>query len=369
MDKKRHYYLDYIRVAAMIFVVFMHSASNGLRYNTAAPGENWHLLNLCTSLAFTAVPLFFMMSGFLLFTSPKTADPLYLLRHRLPRLAVPLLSWSALCGAWYSFRSQAGFSLADTGRRLLSSLNEPAMTHLWFMYTLLGMYLLSPLFYGGLNALDKKGRVYLAGLLTVCMTFATLGGVLPALRPWLPQGVTGHVLLFSGHFFALIFGWLLGTWQKPPASRWLLGIALADLALITVMTWRRTVGSGAYDQLFQTQNRGFELLLAVCVFLLCRRHLNRPFGRLHSLVRPLSALCFPIYMAHGLALSILRALGMPDLSALQVAALTLSALAFSWLVTKTLASVRPLCFLFTGMTYEEARSTCSWQHTAAQLKK
>ena len=208
MDKKRHYFLDYIRVAAMLFVIFMHSAANGLRFNAATPGENWHLLNLATSLAFTAVPLFFMISGYLLFTSPRTPDPGYLLTKRLPRLVLPLLGWSTVCGAWISFRSAEGFSLAATGKTLILSLNEPVMTHLWFQYTLIGMYLLSPLFYGGLNSLDRKGKGYLAGLLVVCNLFATLGGILP--EPWrslLPQGMTSHVLLFTSHFCALMLGY------------------------------------------------------------------------------------------------------------------------------------------------------------------
>lgn len=60
----------------------MHTAAGPLR---AGINTGWHLLNVCTSLAFTAVPLFFMMSGYLLMTSRKTADISVLLRHRLPR--------------------------------------------------------------------------------------------------------------------------------------------------------------------------------------------------------------------------------------------------------------------------------------------
>ena len=363
MDKKRHYYLDYIRVAAMIFVVFMHSASNGLRYNTAAPGENWHLLNLCTSLAFTAVPLFFMMSGFLLFSSPKTADPVYLLQVRLPRLLLPLLSWSLVCGCWISFRSPEGFSMSGSGLQLLRALNEPVMTHLWFMYTLIGMYLLSPLLYGGVNGLTRAGRYYLAGLLITAVAVVTMSGILPQWKAWLPQGITGQVLLFSGHLPAFLLGWLLGRWEHPPSTGLLVGVTLADWLLITVMTWQRTVHSGSYDQLFQSQNRFWELLLAACLFLLCRRYLDKPFGSLYRLVRPLSALAFPIYMVHNLIISILRTAGIPDLSAPQVAVLTLSTLALSWLITKTLATVKPLCRLFTGMSYQEACQICNWVHT------
>lgn len=88
MNERPHVdYFDGLRIFAALCVIFMHTAAGPLR---AGVNTDWHLLNVCTSLAFTAVPLFFMMSGYLLMTSRKTADISVLLRHRLPRLVVPL---------------------------------------------------------------------------------------------------------------------------------------------------------------------------------------------------------------------------------------------------------------------------------------
>lgn len=98
MNERAHVeYFDWLRIIAALSVIFMHTAAGPLR---AGINTGWHLLNVCTSLAFTAVPLFFMMSGYLLMTSRKTADISVLLRHRLPRLVVPLAagrSWPC-CG-------------------------------------------------------------------------------------------------------------------------------------------------------------------------------------------------------------------------------------------------------------------------------
>ena len=104
MNERAHVeYFDWLRIIAALSVIFMHTAAGPLR---AGINTGWHLLNVCTSLAFTAVPLFFMMSGYLLMTSRKTADISVLLRHRLPRLVVPPtdrrahgsgLRWALLC--------------------------------------------------------------------------------------------------------------------------------------------------------------------------------------------------------------------------------------------------------------------------------
>lgn len=98
MNERPHVdYFDGLRIFAALCVIFMHTAAGPLR---AGVNTDWHLLNVCTSLAFTAVPLFFMMSGYLLMTSRKTADISVLLRHRLPRLVVPLAGWTVwpCCG-------------------------------------------------------------------------------------------------------------------------------------------------------------------------------------------------------------------------------------------------------------------------------
>lgn len=101
MNERPHVdYFDGLRIFAALCVIFMHTAAGPLR---AGVNTDWHLLNVCTSLAFTAVPLFFMMSGYLLMTSRKTADISVLLRHRLPRLVVPLAGWTVVAVLWQMF--------------------------------------------------------------------------------------------------------------------------------------------------------------------------------------------------------------------------------------------------------------------------
>ena len=79
---------DYLRIPALLAVIFMHAASGTVR-QPVTPA--WQVLNLCLSAAFTAVPLFFMMSGYLLMTDQRTADVQFLIRNRLPKLFCALI--------------------------------------------------------------------------------------------------------------------------------------------------------------------------------------------------------------------------------------------------------------------------------------
>ena len=370
MEKKHHYFLDYIRVIGTCFVVFMHATSGALRYNAATPGENWHLLNAATSLAFCAVPLFFMISGYLLFTSTNTQNVPYLFQKRIPRLLLPLIVYSFFSVLWLNFSAAEGLNLAAALKAFAAGANTPVMVHFWFMYTLIAMYLASPILYGAVNGLNKSGRTYLFWLIVVAMGLCTLTAILPqSVRTYLPFRFVSELLAFSNYICALLLGWLFGSMERKISNKALILVAVADWAAITFMTYRLTVQAGAYTATWQAQSRGFELILAVCLFLLFKQNLDRPLGKLNRWITPIATLTFPIYLVHNLLISVLIRLGFPSLSAPQVLALTLSVLILAYLLTKTLATVKPICFLFTGLSYKEACRTCNWVCTFRKNKE
>lgn len=364
MEKKHHWFLDYIRVVGTCFVAFMHAAAGALRYGAAAPGENWHLLNGATSLAFCAVPLFFMISGWLLFSSANTSSVPYLFKKRIPRLLLPLIVYSFFSALWLNFTPGSGLELTAALNAFAAGLNTPVMVHFWFMYTLIAMYLASPILYGAVNSLNAGGRKYLFWLIAAAMGLCTLSAVLPAgISAWLPFRFVSELLAFGNYICALLLGWLLGRMERKISNKALIAAAVADWALITFMTWRLSVQNGAYTATWQAQSRGFELILAACLFLLFKQNLNRPLGRLNRWITPVASLTFPIYLVHNLLISVLSRLGFPALSAPQVLAMTVAVLVLAYLIVKTLATIKPLCFLFTGLSYKEACRTCNWVYT------
>lgn len=364
MERKHHYFLDYIRIIGTCFVVFMHSAANGLRYNVATPGENWHLLNIATSLAFCAVPLFFMISGYLLLTSSRTLDIPHLFKKRIPRLLVPLIVYSFPCALWLNLSAAEGLNIAAALKTFVAGLNTPVMIHFWFMYTLIAVYLASPILHGAVNSLNNSGKKYLFWLIVAVMGLCTLINLLPLnLRVYVPYRFVSELLVFSNFICALFLGWLFGSMEQKISNKALIIVAVADWALITVMTFRLSVQNGEYTATWQAQSRGFELILAVCLFLLFKQNLDRPLGKLNRWTTPIASLTFPIYLVHNLLISILCRFGFPTLTAPHVLALTLSVLILAYLLTKTAATIKPICFLCTGLSYEEACNTCNWVYT------
>lgn len=363
MERQHVHYFDYLRLMAAVGVVYMHTAAGPLRSGLDA---GWHGMNILVSLAFTAVPLFFMMSGYLLFSNERTADISYLLKKRLPHLLIPLAGWTVVAVVWFTTVME-GFSMQRILQGLLASLHTPAWVHFWYMYTMVAMYVISPVLYGGLRSLSRKGHIF---VFTLCMLLS-LQTILQTILPGEWKAVVNIDLInklrdVGGTASVFILGFYLGRTQRK-IPNWLLLMATAALWLIiTLGTWQRSLQAGTYDAAYQNQSSGFEILLAACIFLLFKQNCNRP-GKLFR-VFPVIPLSLSIYMMHGLSLAMLEA---------EVAIVTfwdtLWATALNFLLCfvtmKTVATIKPICYLATGMTYDTACSTCNWVYTYRKRKK
>lgn len=221
MNERPHVdYFDGLRIFAALCVIFMHTAAGPLR---AGVNTDWHLLNVCTSLAFTAVPLFFMMSGYLLMTSRKTADISVLLRHRLPRLVVPLAGWTVVAVLWQMFLAHT-LTPGAIWAQLVTALHGPVMVHFWYLYTLIALYALSPILYGGIQVLGKSGRVYLFVLAAAVSAHTILMTVLPdGAAQYVDLDIFDKLKIFGGHMATFVLGYLLGSYEKETPN-WLLAL-------------------------------------------------------------------------------------------------------------------------------------------------
>lgn len=364
MTKQEHiHYFDVLRIFAAVCVIYMHSAAGLLRADTV--DAHWHGANLLTGLAFTAVPLFFMMSGYLLISSPRTPDVSVLLKKRLPHLLIPLLGWTIVVILW-QMHLEDSFTLRAFFTKLLAALYEPASLHLWYMYALTGLYLLSPVLALGLNKLDRKGHCLILVLIGLLQCKAILQTLLPDhLDAYLEIDLLRRLNFFDGNLAVFVLGWYLGKWEKKlPKGILITGIVLL-LAVIVGGTWYCKTHLGYYDQRFVNQQTGFMILLAALVFLLAKQTIHTQKQLSTSLV----PLTLGVYLMQSVLLELLLAVG-PAIDTfwdtLWVTALTL---ALCWLTLKTLATVRPLCYLATGMSYREACQSCNWVYTVKKMKE
>lgn len=197
--KQRDLSLDLLRIVACVMVVVMHSP---------IPSDNSDGIILSSLSYFTApcIGLFFMVSGALILPPPIASESntaLPFLRKRLKRVLMPTLVWTLFYIAvkWFDGNMTPCEVLTS-----ILSIPFSAQGHgvLWFMYTLMGLYLITPILHAWLrNASEREIRFYLL-LWIVAMCY-------PLLQMFVKVNdtSTGILYYFSGYVGYFVLGYWL----------------------------------------------------------------------------------------------------------------------------------------------------------------
>ncbi|MGW8289404.1 MAG: acyltransferase, partial [Candidatus Bathyarchaeia archaeon] len=136
--------VDLIRTVAIVLVIVLHASTETVTVADQMSPEGvtlWWTTNIYDSLARPAVPLFVMLSGALLLQPAKLDEPLgVFFKKRLNRIALPFLFWGIAYFAWRAFVN--GETL--TANSILQGVLTGPYNHFWFLYLLVGLYLLTP---------------------------------------------------------------------------------------------------------------------------------------------------------------------------------------------------------------------------------
>ena len=168
---RRIVFLDYVRVFACFLVMVVHASENfyGAAGATDMVGPQSYLgseadrlwVAVYDGFSRMAVPLFMIVSAFLLAPMKKEQTMWQFYRQRAIRILPPFL-WGQINGET---------SLNDMSRILL---NFPSLAgHLWFMYPLISLYLFIPIISPWLSKATAKEERFFIGLflLSTCMPY------------------------------------------------------------------------------------------------------------------------------------------------------------------------------------------------------
>jgi surface polysaccharide O-acyltransferase-like enzyme len=362
-------YIDVLRVLSMLSVVFLHTAAGSLRGNLGS--STWHISNVLTAIMSSSVPIFFMISGAMLLSSKKTVSISFTYKKRIPKIIIPFFLWSLAAIAYYAalnflISGSIGWDMVIGKLRNIAS--QPTIIHLWFMYALIPIYLLSPILKKLVDALTKNLALY---MITIWLVFSS---VLPTLVSLIPVKFQSLLVLNSSYDLNLMNGFLgyfllgffLFNYDKNISKRLLIAIIIIDTVLISLGTWWVTSQNGVYMELFKGYSRLFVLILSVAVFLLVKELLagHRLSHKISAVVTVLSSLSFGVYLLHNIIVSLISNIVIlsPANSFFVLFTCYIIILLVSVLIMILLASSKLTCFAFTGLNYKNAKQTCNIQY-------
>jgi len=138
--------IDLIRTIAIVAVILLHS-TNDLTH-TSVMGVNeiyrWWTVNIYQSVGRLGVPLFVMLTGALLLSPSKQEDLGTFFKKRFTRIGLPFIFWGAAYFVWTIYvENQLATAPSVAGFFVQGLLTGPYL-HFWYLYMLVGLYLITP---------------------------------------------------------------------------------------------------------------------------------------------------------------------------------------------------------------------------------
>lgn len=278
--KERNYNFDIMRVLACIMIICMHApmpsdVANPLFLNATgyfmAPG-------LC---------IFFMLSGALLL--PLKTDTFTFLKKRLGKVVAPTLCFTALYMG-LEFLDGAEINLAQ--RFCSIPFSNQGHGILWFMYTLIGLYFISPILSRWLERVRKSELEFYLMLWGVTLCFPLLSMFVET-----NSSNTGMLFYFSGYVGYFVLGYYL---SKYPDALSLKVIALPTMiAIVAPVAFKLLYIEVDFYSVFWYLSI-FVTILTVAMFKVftVKRITLQKGSRIERFLTTTSGLSFGIYLIH-----------------------------------------------------------------------
>src|SRR5208283_700797 len=129
----------------MILVIVLHSSNETLQLLSSG-STYWWTAVVYKSLALSCVPLFVLLSGALLLQPSKLNEPIRVfLKKRLSRIGLAFAFWSVVYNVWSFYIFKFPLTLSNISQSIWYSLFGGAYYQFWFIYLIVGLYLITPI--------------------------------------------------------------------------------------------------------------------------------------------------------------------------------------------------------------------------------
>lgn len=298
--QSRKVFLDILRVLATCAVVLLHTIS-GVKDNTDMslyPTQQRVFMSVL-DLVTWSVPVFIMISGYLFLNPARQFTMKQMLVKYCRRIVLALVLFGVPYACIELVITERSISIQTVGRAVLMVLQGKSWSHMWYLYLILLLYLLTPFMKW---ILQKVSRIWIY----VVMAVLFIGS---SIFPWINQcfGTEFLVLPDIGiYFFYYLCGFLIvskpeksRSMEKSRASRRILllaiGILIIGMISYRLLTTQQINLAYAYPP---------TVILSVLLFLGAANWNLQLQEKAARSWRAIGSLCFTIYLVHPVYVNI-----------------------------------------------------------------
>lgn len=296
-EENRIYYIQILRILAISSVIILHSISDFFVDETLFGTRSWWAVNSINGFVRFGVPVFFMISGYLLLSSEKEEKIGGFLKKRFLKILIPFFLWNVIHYSIKCFERKEIFSFSEF---FLKFLRMRISYHYWFVYMLLAIYLFVPVIKPLFRIENKKTIWYLLFIILLPTTIAPF--INQFFHLWLPllnQIVEGY----TGYF---ILGYLLGISKFEKIQlRILYSLGILGVLSSIIGTYLFSQ-QGKMDFFFNGGYQFNSYFVATAVFVFIKTYFSVIKGRKKRYFIDLfGKLSFRVYLMHVIVLEMI----------------------------------------------------------------
>ena len=293
--KKRIEYLDKLRLLAISSIILLHAISLFRFKYFPVSTMNYFWMTFLDSFTRFGVPVFFMLTGILMFQKEDEKTYFEFFRKRVFKLIIAYVFFSGIYYGYHIITNHAGFSVLELVREVTSSQTE---YHLWFLPSMILIYFFIPFLKKFVIVLSKVELrriirlIFLLGNLFIGVNAVSAVFGYPILSDFTLPNLIGY----TNYCF---LGYYLDKYQFKVSKKMIL---LAILSILCMPIATVLVSRGEINDVFMNSLSIFVVYPTSLIFLWVKNHTKKN----PAWVKVLSEKSFYVYLIHVLFLSLLE---------------------------------------------------------------
>ncbi|EOP33236.1 acyltransferase [Bacillus cereus] len=284
-------YMDWLRVLATIAVVTIHVAAGYVSTLDSNNVSRWLAGNFYDSLSRASVPIFVMISGALLLKGTKDTSIGEFLKKRASKVIIPFIGWSAI---FYIYGAFVGYFPASLKQGIKYFLTNSIGLHLWFLYMIVGIYLIAPL----LKVFVKNAKKREIEYFLILWLYASV--IVKLVNYYYPINFNIELFYVTNYVGYFLLGYYLSNYDI--AKKWrnisYIGGVVGCIGTF-FMTYHYTLkANGQLDQYWYEYFAPGVVLMAIGLFVFFKYAFQNSERQLPFLLRGINQASLGIYILH-----------------------------------------------------------------------
>lgn len=292
--KTRILYYDILRLISIIAVVLMHTMHNTLNtFNLSGTPAN--IYNIISQLTYFAVPMFIMISGSLFLIPEKELNIKKLYTKNILRIVICLFGFGMFYSILEIYFNTKVLSISMLTESIKNIFTGNLWAHMWYLYLILGLYMITPLLSIFTKNCTKKQLQY---VLLILFIFSI---ILADITNYLKINIAFNILIANPYIFFYLLGHYFSKYDLSKKFR-ILNYA-ASLLSILIIILNNFIN--IFDSSLITYTCFITFNIIISIFLLIK-NINYNFSnKIKQILISLSECTFGIYLIHQFIINVI----------------------------------------------------------------